>query len=151
MIVFFIANFFSQKYGGDNSCIQYYIRLGHFLEWIETQLIPKVVPSIPLIPIDTDVETNIIYLLGRQISSDPGICIFNTEVLFENSVTQFAPGTAPFEVFLDGSKNKYGQIMNAYFNMVYILTQLDSLKDKEKLLLIDFDNNKLTKIPQFIF
>jgi len=124
-------NFFSQKYGGDNSCIQYYIRLGHFLEWIETQLIPKVVPSIPLIPIDTDVETNIIYLLGRQISSDPGICIFNTEVLFENSVTQFAPGTAPFEVFLDGSKNKYGQIMNAYFNMVYILTQLDSLKDKD--------------------
>ena len=124
-------NFFSQRYGGDNSCIQYYIRLGHFLEWIETQLIPKVVPSIPLIPIDTNVETNIIYLLGRQISSDPGICIFNTEILFENSVTQFAPGTAPFEVFLDGSKNKYGQIMNSYFNMVYILTQLDSLKDKD--------------------
>jgi hypothetical protein len=124
-------NFFSQRYGGDNNCIQYYIRLGHFLEWIETQLIPKVVPSIPLIPIDTDVKTNIIYLLGRQISSDPGICIFNTEIPFENSVTQFAPGTAPFEVFLDGSKNKYGQIMNAYFNMVYILTQLDSLKDKD--------------------
>ena len=124
-------NFFSQRYEGDNSCIQYYIRLGHFLEWIETQLIPKVVPAIPLIPIDTNVETNIIYLLGRQISSDPGICIFNTEIPFENSVTQFAPGTAPFEVFLDGSKNKYGQIMNAYFNMVYILTQLDSLKDKD--------------------
>ena len=127
-------NFFSQKYEGDNSCIQYYVRLGHFLEWIQNNLIPKVpkvVPATPLIPIDTDVETNIIYLLGRQISSDPGICIFNTEVPFTNSVTQFAPDTAPFEVFLDGSKNKYGQIMNAYFNMVYILTQLDSLKDKD--------------------
>jgi hypothetical protein len=124
-------NFFSQKYEGDNSCIQYYIRLGHFLEWIQTNLIPKVVPSIPLIKIDTNIDTNIIYLLGRQISSDPGICIFNTEIPFENSVTQFAPGTAPFEVFIDGSKNKYGQIMNSYFNMVYILTQLDSLKDKD--------------------
>jgi hypothetical protein len=124
-------NFFSQQYEGDNSTIQYYIRLGHFLEWIQNNLIPKVVPSIPLIKIDTNIETNIIYLLGRQISSDPGICIFNTEIPFENSITQFAPGTATFEVFIDGSKNKYGQIMNSYFNMVYILTQLDSLKDKD--------------------
>jgi hypothetical protein len=123
-------NFFSQQYGGDSSCIQYYIRLGHFLEWIQYQLIPKVVPAVPLIKIDTDVKTNIIYLLGRQISSDPGICIFNTEVPFGSSVTQFAPGTETFEVSI-GTKNKYGQIMNSYFNLVYILTQLDSLKDKD--------------------
>ena len=124
-------NFFSQQYGGDSSCIQYYIRLGHFLEWIQYQLIPKVVPAVPLIKIDTNVKTNIIYLLGRQISSDPGICIFNTEVPFISSVTQFAPGTETFEISLENSKNKYGQIMNSYFNMVYILTQLDSLKDKD--------------------
>jgi hypothetical protein len=125
-------NFFSQQYEGDNSCIQYYVRLGHFLEWIQTNLIPKVVPSsTPLVKIDTDIKTNVIYLLKRQISSDPGICIFNTEVEFENSITQFAPGTEIFEVSLVGSKNKYGQIMNSYFNMVYILTQLDSLKDKD--------------------
>jgi len=129
-------NFFSQQYEGDKKCIQYYVRLGHFLEWIQENLIPKVTPSksknsTPLVKIDTDIKTNIIYLLKRQISSDPGVCIFNTEVEFENSTTQFAPDTAVFEVSIGNKINKYGQIMNSYFNMVYILTQLDSLKDKD--------------------
>ena len=131
-------NFFSQQYEGDNSTIQYYIRLGHFLEWIQDNLIPKVkktsTPLIktPLIKIYTDPEKNIIYTLHNQISSDPGICIFNTEIPFKNSIIQFAPGTEKFiEVLQDKSKNKYGKIMNSYFNMIYILTQLDSLKDKD--------------------
>jgi len=126
-------NFFSQQYEGDNSTIQYYIRLGHFLEWIQDKLIPKVKKtSTPLIKIYTDPEKNIIYTLHNQISSDPGICTFNTEILFKNSTIQFAPGTEKFiEVLQDKSKNKYGKIMNSYFNMIYILTQLDSLKDKD--------------------
>ena len=126
-------NFFSQQYRGDNSTIQYYIRLGHFLEWIQDNLIPKVKKtSTPLIKIYTDPEKNIIYTLHNQISSDPGICTFNTEIPFKNSTIQFAPGTEKFiEVLQDKSKNKYGKIMNSYFNMIYILTQLDSLKDKD--------------------
>ena len=125
-------NFFSQQYRGDNIRTQYYIRLGHFLEWIQKYLIPKVKDTTtPLIKIYTDPEKNIIYTLHNQISSDPGICIFNTEIPFNNSIIQFAPGTKKFIEVLDKSKNKYGKIMNSYFNMIYILTQLDSLKDKD--------------------
>jgi LAS superfamily LD-carboxypeptidase LdcB len=127
-------NFFKQVYEGDDTTYQFYIRLGHFLEWMQENLVPKVQPSnTPLIKIDYETEQNIIYLLGRQLSTNPGICVFKTKFIAVDGsyTTEFAPGVENFRVSLLGSKNTYGKIMNSYFNMTYILKQMDSLKDED--------------------
>jgi hypothetical protein len=126
-----VVNFFKQKYA-DEGGTQYYIRLGHFLEWIQKNIIPNVDnEEVSLLGTDYDAETNIIYLLGRQISTDPSVCLFNTTFDTPSGFIQFAKGTEVFRVSIDGSNNSYGKIMNAYFNMTYILTQMDSLKNDE--------------------
>lgn len=126
-------NFFKQVYEGDSNVNQFYIRLGHFLEWMQDNIIPYVDDEqVKILTIDTDADTNIIYLLGRQISSNPGICIFNTTFPTKSGESiQFAIDTEVFRVSIGKSTNSYGKIMNAYFNMTYILKQLDSLKDEE--------------------
>jgi hypothetical protein len=128
-------NFFKQVYEGDNTVNQFYIRLGHFLEWVQDNIIPYIDidnEEVKLLKIDTDADTNIIYLLGRQISSNPGICIFNTTFPTKSGESiQFAKDTEVFRVSIGKSTNSYGKIMNAYFNMTYILQQLDSLKDED--------------------
>ena len=127
-------NFFKQVYEGDDTTYQFYIRLGHFLEWMQENLVPKVQPSnTPLIKIDYETEQNIIYLLGRQLSTNPGICVFKTKFIAVDGsyTTEFASGVENFRVSLLGSKNTYGKIMNSYFNMTYILKQMDSLKDED--------------------
>ena len=126
-------NFFKQVYEGDSNVNQFYIRLGHFLEWIEKNIIPYVDnEEVKILGIDYDADTNIIYLLGRQISSNPGVCIFNTTFPTKSGESiQFAKDTEVFRVSIGKSINSYGKIMNAYFNMTYILKQLDSLKNEE--------------------
>ena len=126
-----VVNFFKQKYA-DEGGTQYYIRLGHFLEWIQKNIIPKVDnEEVSLLGTDYDAETNIIYLLGRQISTDPSVCLFNTTFDTPSGFIQFAKNTEVFRVNIEGSTNSYGKIMNAYFNMTYILTQMNSLKNDE--------------------
>ena len=126
-----VVNFFKQKYA-DEGGTQYYIRLGHFLEWIQKNIIPKVDnEEVSLLGTDYDAETNIIYLLGRQISTDPSVCLFNTTFDTPSGFIQFAKDTEVFRVNIEGSTNSYGKIMNAYFNMTYILTQMNSLKNDE--------------------
>ena len=126
-----VVNFFKQKYADDGGT-QYYIRLGHFLEWIQKNIIPKVDnEEVSLLGTDYDAETNIIYLLGRQISTDPSVCLFNTTFDTPSGFIQFAKDTEVFRVSIEGSTNSYGKIMNAYFNMTYILTQMNSLKNDE--------------------
>jgi hypothetical protein len=121
---------FKQQYTGNSS--QYYIRLGYFLDFLPSTVLPYVnKPSIPILRIDTDVESNIIYLMARQISTNPGVCVFNTKFEGKNSTTSFAPGANVFRVTAPNGKNQYGKIMNAYFNMTWILTQMESLKNSD--------------------
>ncbi len=121
--------FLKQKYE-DEGGTQYYIRLGRFLKFIEKRLIPFVDnPEVKLLSIDTDPETNLIYMLSRQISTDPGVCIFNTTIDVSEGTVTFASTGETF--FTNIGENKYGKIMNSYFNMVYILTQMDSLKNED--------------------
>jgi hypothetical protein len=125
---------FKQTYQGDDGgegVDQYYIRLGYFLRFIQKSLIPKVDDKqVRLIEIDTDTDSNLIYVLGRQISNNPSICLFKVDVPNGSEIVSFAPGVDEF-VYSEINKNRYGKIMNVYFNMTYILNQLDSLKDTD--------------------
>ena len=136
---------FKQKYEGTGD--QYYINLGYFLKYIEKLVIPYVGKTLqtqtPLIQIDTDIKSNIIYLQARQISSNPEVCIFKSTWNFSNKKIEFAPDCDNFVV--SKNKNRYGQIMNAYFNMSWILTTINSLKDENgKVSLYDLINNLCT-------
>lgn len=128
--------FFKQVYEGKGGT-QYYVRFGWFLKWIEKNLIYKVTTGnadvnkqVKLLKINNKVKENIIYLLGRQVSSNPGICTFNSVFETPSGFIQFASGTDLFDV-PDVKNNRYGYIMNAYFNMTYILGQLESLKNQD--------------------
>jgi len=123
---------FSQVYKKEGT--HYYIRLGYFLKFLEKKIIPKVNNTeVTLLKFDTDPKSNIIYLMARQISNNPGVCVFNTSLTFNESKkkVEFAPGCDQFKTTLQGSKNTYGRIMNAYFDMSWILTTINSLKDKD--------------------
>ena len=128
--------FFKQVYEGKGGT-QYYVRLGWFLKWIEKNLIyninsgdAKIDQQIKLLKINNKVRENIIYLLGRQLSTNPGICTFNNVFKTPSGFIQFASGTDVFDAPSVGG-NRYGYIMNAYFNLTYILGQLESLKNQD--------------------
>jgi hypothetical protein len=130
------VSFFKQVYEGKGGT-QYYVKFGWFLKWIEKNLIynvdagdSSINKQIKLLKINNNVRQNIIYLLGRQISSNPGICIFNAVFNTPSGFIQFASGTDVFDAPGVGG-NRYGYIMNAYFNLTYILGQLESLKNQE--------------------
>jgi hypothetical protein len=119
----------------------YYIRFGYLLKFIEQRIIPKVDKLSPLVKIDTDINSNIIYLQARQISTNPGVCVCNRTIknVIGNPITFFSKGN----IFAE-SKNSssYGKIMNLYFNMEWILTTMDSLKDENgKISLFDLINS----------
>jgi len=130
------VSFFKQIYQ-DKGATQYYVKLGWFLKWIEKNLIPDVEDGnedinnqITLLKINNKVRENIIYLLGRQISTDPGICLFKVKFNTPSGFIQFANDADTFYApSVDG--NRYGYIMNSYFNIVYILEQMKNLKNKD--------------------
>mgnify|MGYP000995659263 CR=1 FL=1 len=130
------VSFFKQIYQ-DKGATQYYVKLGWFLKWIEKNLIPDIEGSnedinnqITLLKINNKVRENIIYLLGRQISTDPGICLFKVKFNTPSGFIQFANDADTFYApSVDG--NRYGYIMNSYFNIVYILEQMKNLKNKD--------------------
>jgi hypothetical protein len=129
----------------------YYIRLGAFLQFFEEKLMYLVnvgTESTPMLKFDFEVESNIMYIDPLQVSVDPTICVVNRTLTmgYPPSPFIFAPNGDPFESPLLGKS--YGQIMNIYLNMRYVLTKLDELKDANdnKVVLIDFLNNILSAV-----
>jgi hypothetical protein len=127
----------------------YYIRLGAFLEFFEKKLmyLVKMGDAVtPALKFDFEVESNLMYIDPLQVSVDPTICVVNRNLLIDGNNYPFAQNGDPFESPLLGKS--YGQIMNIYLNMRYVLTKLDELKDANdnKVVLIDFINNILSAI-----
>lgn len=136
--------YYRQTYSGEGGD-QYYVKFSQFLYILESKIIPNVdIENVKLLKINNRVQSNIIYNQNRQLSSDPGKCNFNVSFFNGNSV--FMPGAD--EYLLGGSGdykfggNYYGQVMNIYFNMSFILTQIEALKDKDgKVSLYDLLNS----------
>jgi predicted chitinase len=130
------VSFFKQVYQ-DKGATQYYVKLGWFLKWIEKNLIYKVKTNnatvnkqVKLLKINNKVKENIIYVLGRQISTDPGVCLFKVRFNTPSGFIQFANDADEFYApSVNG--NRYGYIMNSYFNIAWILKQMESLKNSD--------------------
>jgi len=118
---------------------QYYIRLGSLLSFIETQIIPKYNPNSPILKIDYNPETNLIYYNDFQISADPRVCLIKTEQTDEvGNVYKFAPLGEDY-VLTKSSGIKVGKAMNIYVNFEHILRIIDGEGDpKNPTTLVDF-------------
>lgn len=123
---------------GTNTTPQYYIRLGYFLQLLEDNIIYKLnnkdeTPS-KIIKFDYETDTNIILLYGRQLSANPNVCIFKRKfILVKNEDCTIFPELNDFILEGSGTKNIpfYGKIMNVYFNMSYVLDQMEANKNGE--------------------
>jgi hypothetical protein len=132
-------DFFYQRFNSSDSPdsnfigTQYYIRLGCFIDFLSEKIIPNINydTNIKLIKTDTAMYTNIMYTPPRVISSDPSVCCIKNTYSVDSVNYYFAPLASDFIVpFNDSSiKYSYGYVMNIYFNMGWILQQIDSLKD----------------------
>jgi hypothetical protein len=147
-------------YTGQNKPF-YYIRLGALLKYIQDNIIYIIQVdennASPLLKFDTEVETNLMFAENLQISVDPSICLINRTLtdlsnppLSYTFTSQNNQQAEPFEspLFTQQTYRCYGQIMNIYVNMKWILLELDRLKDAStnKVVLIDFLNSILSSI-----
>jgi hypothetical protein len=154
----------SINYDGTIKDTIYYIRLGAFLNFIQQKLIysfdVKNGNPTKAVHFDTDIESNLMYVEPLQVSVDPTVCVIRRDVLIKGGLWKFGidnngEGGESFESPLFSNlpgnpvyNNPYGQIMNTYVSMKFILLKLDELKDKNtnKVPLIDFLNNILSSI-----
>ena len=121
--------------------IQYYIRFGALLEYIEAQLLPKInikspnhYQNPPIFEIDYDQYDNFMYSLPNQISLDPKVCIVkNLKFKKISSTVEVFTNLSPFlvEDFNPSTTLKnQAYTMNIYLNFEFILESLNSNTDE---------------------
>lgn len=137
----------------DGKGIIHYIRLGAFLQFIKEDMMYYFTTSNSkkeALGFDYDVLSNLMYIESMQVSTDPEICVINREILIGDNKYKFAESGEEFEspLFNNRNDNPYGQIMNIYVSMKFILIKLDELKNTNtnKVILIDFLNIILSAI-----
>jgi len=135
------------KYGDflyANKLDKYYIRLGALLNYIQKRLIianveDKEKPS-PLLNIDTDRDTNLMYTDPNQVaSSDPRICLIGgiryksrnakqpVDIIPE--LSKYPIFDLSFKVISPDYTAQAGRIMNIYVNTAFIIQKLIELRD----------------------
>jgi hypothetical protein len=148
---------------GTDKITNYYVRLGALLQFIEEKIMyqAKALNSTTLTPMlkfDYDVDSNLMYIDDEyQTSIDPSICVINRTVLdylpppavnITNPDNTNGKGDVFDSPLFSSLPTVYGQIMNIYVNMSFVLTKMDELKDANtnKVTLIDLINNILSAI-----
>lgn len=131
----------------------FYMRLGHLLQYINENVIPKHENTLkPLFTINCGVGGNYMYLVPYQVSFDPRVCIVGAVQIsdpggYTNVISAFAtrigdPGDNEKTFFpkLDGFYDvNRGLTMNIYLNHKQIRNSIDSnLNDKGDLSVFDF-------------
>ena len=129
-------DYFSQTFKDELQ--EYYIRFGKFLSFLNAKIIPNINndPNNKLIKIDFNRIGNIIYTQPYTLSVDPKVCYIKKSIFVtsKNQTYYFIPGASDFLVDFNGATNikgKYGNIMDIYFNMEWILGKIDEMKDNK--------------------
>jgi predicted chitinase len=110
---------------------QYYIRFGTFLGFLRDKQVYHIESknpfNPPIVDIDTDIDSNIMYTLPNHVSLDPRVCIVNMKMSsFDYITTTFEnleefQNTTPF----------YGKLMNIYLNQQFVMqTMLNNMDSK---------------------
>jgi hypothetical protein len=111
---------------------EFYMRLGHLLQFISSYVIPVVEKDqdSPLLIIDYDQWGNKMYTLPYQVSLDPRVCIVNAAVEPINS-KEFFPNLVDWKYISSDQSEAYGWTMNIYVNHAQILSSLEDAKNDE--------------------
>lgn len=113
----------------------FYIRFGALLQflWDKNMLYVDAQGQNPLLSLDNDPTTNLIYKTPYTVSGNPLICIVRTKITIQGSDQDFDGdlyADIPDEgIFQDPDNNDSGRLMNVYVNLAYILKEANSIKD----------------------
>lgn len=113
----------------------YYIRFGALLQflWDKNMLYVDSNGQNPLLSLDNNPETNLIYKTPYTLSGNPLICIVRTKITIQGSDQDFdgdVYADIPNEgVFQDPNNIDSGRLMNVYVNLAYILKESNNIKD----------------------
>jgi hypothetical protein len=148
-------------YDNTTAGIIWYVRLGAFLEHIEKNIMYYATPlnsttKSPILKFDYDIASNLMYIEKEyQTSVDPSICIINRDIKdggktynITRNFTNPKQGNEFNSSLLPSDPPVYGQIMNIYVSMSWILTKIDEIKDAKtnKVTLVDMLENILSGI-----
>ena len=114
---------------------QYFIRLGFFLDWLESNVLPKIDTGTPIMKFDTDQDSNICYAIDNCISANPKKLIINNDHFIKGVDENETPvaqklyfGLNEFVVKSVAETPIYwGQIMNIYFSFSRLEEIFDSV------------------------
>lgn len=120
---------FVEDTGTFSSEQRYYVRLGGFLYYIlNNRLFYN--KNVPVIEIDYDENTNLIFTTPYVLSSDPRVCIVQADISMAGKDAKIFPDLPKkFKEVVEGVT--VGKLMNVYMNMTYIIKAMDELKDKD--------------------
>ena len=129
-------DYFSQTFLGGTQ--GYYIRFGKFLSFLQNKIVPNIKfnSDNKIININFSRTGNIIYTQPFTLSVDPRICYIKKSIYVtsKGQTFDFIPGADDFIISFSGDSNvkgQYGNIMNIYFNMEWILNKIDEIKDNK--------------------
>ena len=113
----------------------YYIRFGALLQylWEKGMLYEDTARKNPVVLVDLDADTNLIYKTPYTLSTNPNICIVKTNLEININGANFGtpilkefPPEFSFDV--EGRPDA-GKVLNVYLNLAYILKQCSDLRD----------------------
>jgi hypothetical protein len=118
--------------------VQYYLRFGALLEYIENDILPKIdisgTDKPPIFDIDSDTYSNYMYSLPNQISLDPRVCLVrNDHFTKESGTAEVLSKLNPFraeDYVKDNPNLNKAYPFNIYLNFEFIIESLNSNADE---------------------
>tara|TARA_R110000803_G_scaffold201949_1_gene266887 strand:- start:651 stop:4331 length:3681 start_codon:yes stop_codon:yes gene_type:complete len=139
-----ITSFIRQQYENNAHSPHYFIHFGFLLNFVKNYLIPVIeVSDDKLFNMDINLEENIIILGSKQYPTDNRICQVSYDIKSldekgqETNLTYLNSGEK-FERYENQGKNRYGKIMNIYFNVDFVLEAIAKNTTNGSTTLIDF-------------
>ena len=136
-----VVSFIRQKYNNDAVSPHYFIHFGYILNFVRNYITPNVGNIDKLFSIDISIEDNLIILANKQAPTDNRICQVSYSKEAEDAdgekinLTYLNEGE-DFE--RQKGENRYGKIMNIYFNVDFVLEAMSKNIKDGKVTLIDF-------------
>jgi putative chitinase len=118
--------------------VQYYLRFGALLDYIENDILPKIdtdgKDKPPIFDIDTSAYSSFMYSLPNQISLDPRVCLVRNDHFTKDSGTaEVLSKLNPFraEDYVQDNPNlNKAYPFNIYLNFEFIIESLNSNADE---------------------
>tara|TARA_R110000822_G_scaffold309184_1_gene438244 strand:+ start:19 stop:3729 length:3711 start_codon:yes stop_codon:yes gene_type:complete len=139
-----ITSFIRQQYENNAHSPHYFIHFGFLLNFVKNYLIPVIeVSDDKLFNMDINLEENIIILGSKQYPTDNRICQVSYDIKSLDEKGQetnlyYLSSGEKFERYENQGKNRYGKIMNIYFNVDFVLEAIAKNTTNGSTTLIDF-------------